>query len=172
MGFSDLDLQSFKQNPGENASFDKLKKSAYDCGLSVDELTGLLINLGIVQGQVTGASTVAPPTFDPESFSKSIESLSELQDLYNDFYDDVNKDKVDFTFELGDIEKLREDFGGVCRSFDEFEKLAASSSTTAEQMQKAFDGYEEALKTYNKYGKITADQTQDIVDTDFKLFAA
>lgn len=87
----------------------------------------------------TSAEPSAPPTFSTESFSKSVESLSELQNLYNDFYNDVNKDKVDFTFEFGDIEKLREDFGGVCQSFDEFEKLATSSSTTAEQMQDAFD---------------------------------
>lgn len=126
-----------------NLILEKAKEYGFVVGDSSEEiqkLINLLIEWKIIQGDiVTESPSISSPTFNTESFSKSVESLSELQNLYNDFYNDVNKDKVDFTFEFGDIEKLREDFGGVCQSFDEFEKLATSSSTTAEQMQDAFD---------------------------------
>ena len=79
-----------------------------------------------------------PKIFNPTSFSESIQQLSSLQKLYDEFYNNV-KDGVDFTFDISDIESLREKFGEVCQSFDEFEKLATSSSTSAEQLQNGFD---------------------------------
>ena len=65
-------------------------------------------------------------------------ALSSLQSLYNDFYNHV-KDNNDFTFAFTDIESLRETFGETCAEFDHFEKLATSSSTSAEELQESFD---------------------------------
>lgn len=79
-----------------------------------------------------------PKIFNSTSFSESIQQLSSLQKLYDEFYNNV-QDGVDFTFDISDIESLREKFGEVCQSFDEFEKLATSSSTSVEQLQNGFD---------------------------------
>lgn len=106
--------------------------------LLTSDFTSLATDVQNVADAVSNAE-ITPPTFDPSTFSEAMKSLSSLQTVYNDFYNDVHKDKVDFTFDIGDIEALREDFGGVCDFFNEFEKLATSSSTTADQLQNAFD---------------------------------
>lgn len=139
-GLSNLDLKALDENVGDNTSFDKLKEFAESCNVKVEELIDSLVRLGVIQGQISSESdAIEVPSFNTESFTEAIESLASLQSIYNDFYNDVNKDKVDFTFDISDIEKLRETFGDTCQSFDEFERLATSSSTTAEQMQDAFD---------------------------------
>lgn len=79
-----------------------------------------------------------PIAFSPESFSETIKALSSLQSLYNDFYNHV-KDNNDFAFAFTDIESLRETFGETCAEFDHFERLATSSSTSAEELQESFD---------------------------------
>ena len=136
-GMDAVDVQSL--NPGENASFDKLKQSAEQYGLEVDELIETLIRLGYVQGEIQGRNTDRTPIeSNPESFSETIEALSSLQSVYNDFYNNV-KENSDFTFDFSDIENLREAFGDTCAEFENFEKLATSSSTSAEELQQSFD---------------------------------
>ena len=80
---------------------------------------------------------IEPSSFSPETLSKAMKSLSSLQSLYQDFCRDT-ADGAGFTFNISDIENLRKEFGETCSSFDEFERLASSSSTTAEEMQDAF----------------------------------
>lgn len=136
-GMDAIDVQSL--NPGENVSYDRLKESAEQYGLEVDELTEALIRLGYVQGEIQSKNTGNEPiTFDSESFSETIEALSSLQSVYSEFYNNV-KDNNDFTFEFSDIENLREAFGDTCAEFENFEKLATSSSTSAEELQESFD---------------------------------
>ena len=79
-----------------------------------------------------------PVTFDPAAFAENIEALSSLQSFYNDFYNHV-KDGTDFTFDISEIESLREAFGATCEEFENFEKLATSSATSAEELQESFD---------------------------------
>lgn len=136
-GMDALDVQSL--NPGENASFDKLKQSTEQYGLEVDELIEALIRLEYIQGKIQSENTEKVPIeFDPQSFSEAVEALSSLQSVYNDFYNNV-KDNNDFTFEISDIENLREAFGDTCAEFENFEKLATSASTSAEELQQSFD---------------------------------
>lgn len=75
--------------------------------------------------------------FNAEIFSGSIDALSSLQSAYSDFCKDV-QEGVPFTFDISEIQNLREAFGEVCGSFDEFERLATSASTTEEELRNAF----------------------------------
>lgn len=136
-GMDALDVQSL--NPGENASFDKLKQSAEQYGLEVDDLIEALIRLEYIQGEIQSEDMDRTPVeFNPESFSETIEAISSLQSVYNDFYNDV-KESNNFTFDFSDIESLREAFGDTCAEFENFEKLATSSATSAEELQQSFD---------------------------------
>ncbi len=144
-GLTDSDLKAINfedtiQSPGEE-TFGALIRML---GLSEEEVQGLidkLVELGYVQNNVKESSSNnedSAASFNPATFSESVEALSSLQDTYNDFYNDV-QDGRDIRFDFADIEKLRGAFGETCDSFDEFEQAATSSSTTAEQMQSAFD---------------------------------
>ena len=125
---------------------------------------------------------IAPLSMLDESGRKEIiDAYNRLMELNPDDLADSNQGNVDIWVKkiaemLGHTEaeiRLHLGFGvdeDLKAKYDT--AIENASSTTAEQMQKAFDGYEEAPETYNEYGKITADQAQDIVDTDFKLFAA
>lgn len=79
------------------------------------------------------------PILDPAAFSKTINSLSSLQSLYIEFTKSADSDKEAFSFDISQIENLRSIFGSICPSFNEFELLATSSSTSAEEMQAAFN---------------------------------
>lgn len=70
LNFSDLDLKSF--NPGENEAFDRLKESAEEYGLSVEQLIDALVRLGYVQGGVSSKSE--------DTFSVKTVSLKDLND--------------------------------------------------------------------------------------------
>ena len=67
-----------------------------------------------------------------------MKALSSLQSFYNDFYNHL-KEGADFTFDISEIESLREAFGTTCEEFENFEKLATSSATNAEELQESFD---------------------------------
>lgn len=89
-GLSELDLRSL--NPGENASFDKLKEWAISAGVSVDDLINALIRLGYVQGEVQ--NTISDSYADNDIFGlkdakselttlgKISESIDKIQNAY------------------------------------------------------------------------------------------
>lgn len=56
-GLSDLDLKALDENVGDNASFDKLKESADEYNISVEELIDSLVRLGVVQGEIASESS-------------------------------------------------------------------------------------------------------------------
>ena len=114
-------------------ALEKVRENSNKAELGVEEYAKALEMAKIASGELED-----PKIFNPTSFSESIETLSSLQKLYNEFYNNV-QDGVSFTFDISDIESLREKFGEVCQSFDEFEKLATSSSTSAEQLQNGFN---------------------------------
>lgn len=88
-------------------------------------------------------SEVTP--FSAATFSESIENLSKISALYDDFYDKVN-DSEDIHFDITDIDGLRDSLvetedqiGITTAQFDEFERVLSSSASTADDIQRAFD---------------------------------
>ena len=83
-GLDDVDLKSL--NPGENESFDRLRESADEYGVSIDELIDSLVRLGYVQGEIQGTLLVdeAPAlTFEnawADSFTSENDKVRELGD--------------------------------------------------------------------------------------------
>lgn len=78
-GLSDIDLKVLDENVGDNESFDKLKASAKEYKVNVDELIDTLIRLGYAQGEVkNSASNIAVPDFS-EKLTTSQESLDKFQ---------------------------------------------------------------------------------------------
>lgn len=80
-GLTDLDLKSFDEIGG-NDFYEKLKESAEEYGLSVEELTDALVRLGYVQGEV--ADGALGDAFEAEklSLSDTIAQLDELKDKF------------------------------------------------------------------------------------------
>ncbi|PNV62832.1 hypothetical protein C0033_07390 [Clostridium sp. chh4-2] len=76
--------------------------------------------------------------FSSTEFSSKIEDLSKFQSLYNNFKENL-KEEADITFDIVDVEALREKFGSSTKSFDEFERTLTSSSSTAQDVEKAFN---------------------------------
>ena len=75
-GLSDLDVKSL--NPEENEAYDRLKESAKEYDLSVEELIDALIRLGIVQGEIQSSEPeITTVTWDASSFSDTIKSYEE-----------------------------------------------------------------------------------------------
>ena len=82
-GFSNIDLKTLDQNVDDNESFDKLKASANEYDVSVDELIDTLVRLGYVQEKVQDSTpNIDPPiSFDQawaDSFTSENEKIKEL----------------------------------------------------------------------------------------------
>ena len=87
-GLSDIDLKALDENIGTNESFDKLKVSAEEYNISVNELIDTLIRLGYVQGKVQDSVSETeidskPISFDQawaDSFTSEKEEVKKLGD--------------------------------------------------------------------------------------------
>ena len=75
-GLDNLDLESF--NIGENEAFDRLKESAENYNVSVEELISSLIRLGLVQGEIQSSEPeIETIQWDASSFNDTIKSYEE-----------------------------------------------------------------------------------------------
>ncbi len=84
------------------------------------------------------ANTETDFSFNPQTFSEQIDALSDLQSKYTEFHEAVNNGE-EITFDFSDIEAMREKFGEVCQSFDDFERVLTTTGSTTDDIQKAFD---------------------------------
>lgn len=73
--YSDLDLEAF--NTGENEAFDRLKESAEEYGLSVEQLIDTLARLGYIQSEVSNKSedTFFVKTVSLKDLNEQIDSI-------------------------------------------------------------------------------------------------
>lgn len=83
-GIQDVELEAL--NPGENESFDKLKASAEEAGVSVEELIDLLIRAGIVQGEIASQAENSSLAFDTTSLEDLNKQIDSIQSAYKALY--------------------------------------------------------------------------------------
>lgn len=83
-GIQDVELEAL--NPGENESFDKLKASAEEAGVSVEELIDLLIRAGIVQGEISSQAENSSLAFDTTSLEDLNDQIDSIQAAYKALY--------------------------------------------------------------------------------------
>ena len=90
------------------------------------------------QTQAANAEPIEP--FDRKFFSESITDLSTLSAAYDKFAEKVKNKNKNLSFDIGDIEGLREKFGDLeTADFDVFEKIVTDANSTKDQVQAAFD---------------------------------
>lgn len=150
-----VDLKSL--NPGENTSFDKLKESADEYGLSVDELIDSLVRLSYVQGEIQNSAltdTIETEISITPTLSTSVEQIArqlepqfaKLGEAYKEIFtaDGFTLDNVDNSM----LEDLRKSFAEIEEevgvAFDAsvlnpfFDTLTNKASTVG-QVQDAFN---------------------------------
>lgn len=150
-GYSDVDLKAF--NPGDNDAFDRLKKSAEEYDLSVNELIETLRQFGIIQDVVesNGKSAYQESIL---SISSTIDQLNtqlkpamdSLESAWNNIFTDdgFTLENIDLsTFEaikskLDEMSKLGLEVD--TSSFENFVTVLNDTDSTAEQVKAAFDG--------------------------------
>ena len=130
-------------------SFNKLIDKAIEYGVCTDnsaeevqKLIDLLVELGIVQGEVQVSNpdgmSASFPKFDPTTFSDTIDKFSEITSAYEKFVDKVNNGEK-LAFDISDIEKMRKalveitegedtQLGVTKEQFDKFEQVMTSGS--------------------------------------------
>ncbi|MBO5093812.1 MAG: hypothetical protein J6C33_05580, partial [Lachnospiraceae bacterium] len=110
---NDEQLELVNSDAFEKA-LEKQKQGLNNASLSAENYAGALKELESKEKNAF--------SFSPSAFSESISALSSLQDTYNAFYENA-KDNKNFTFNISDIENLRETFGNTCAEFENFENL-------------------------------------------------
>ncbi|MDE6846136.1 MAG: phage tail tape measure protein [Lachnospiraceae bacterium] len=156
-GLSDVDLQALDENVGENNSFDKLKEAADGYDVSVSELIDTLVRLGYVQAEIKKTKEI---TEEPVSLSisQTIDQLNtqlkpafdSLKSAYQDIFTDdgFTLENVDISMldsikskldELNSMEGV--DINIDYSSFDNLAKVLTDSSSTAEDVQNAFNNF-------------------------------
>lgn len=149
-GYSDVDLKAF--NPGDNDAFDRLKKSAEEYDLSVNELIETLRQFGIIQDVVESNGKSAyqesilsiSSTID-ELNTKLKPAMDSLESAWNNIFTDdgFTLENIDLsTFEaikskLDEMSKLGLEVD--TSSFENFVTVLNDTDSTAEQVKDAFD---------------------------------
>jgi hypothetical protein len=82
---------------------------------------------------------VADTTEAKKSLTTVIEDLSKLQNIYSEFQTNLSEKKGILPFDVTKLEALRETFGDLGDTFEDFENLLLSGKATAEEVQGAFD---------------------------------
>lgn len=128
-GLSDLDLKALNENIGDNTSFDKLKESAENYNISVDELIDSLVRLGVVQGEVVSESSdMEEPKWD---YSTTLENLDKVKD---------SLDVLDKTF---------------AKLFDADELIGFEDLSSINEAFKDVDGIEDYIRRIQEAGQNT-----------------
>ena len=141
-GFSDLDLKAF-DDTGDNVSFEKLKESAEEYNVSVDELIDSLVRLGYIQGGIVSeASGVEEPRWD---FSETITQLEELKDKFN-VIDQTYAKLFDADTEIGfeDLSSINEafkDLDGIDSFIQRLQEAGQDTEAVTEVMQDLIAAY-------------------------------
>lgn len=141
-GFSDLDLKALNDD-GNNDYFEKLKESANEYGVSVDELIDLLVHLGYVQ------DTIAPETLDMEEpkwdFSETITQLDELKEKFNildQTYAKLFDSDAQINFEdLSSINETFADLDGIDNFIQRLQEAGQDTEEVTEVMQDLIGAY-------------------------------
>lgn len=128
-GLSDLDLKALNENIGDNSSFDKLKESAENYNISVDELIDSLVRLGVVQGEIVSESSdMEEPKWD---YSSTLENLDKVKD---------SLDVLDKTF---------------AKLFDADELIGFEDLSSINEAFKDVDGIEDYIRRIQEAGQNT-----------------
>lgn len=101
--------------------------------------------------------------FDPASFANTTENIASIDSLYQQV-STAAENGMNFTFQISDIEQLRDVFGETCDSFREFELLATSSSASAEDLKSSLNQLlTEAIITENSFDGLNSSTRDSIV---------
>ncbi len=154
-GYSDVDLKAF--NPGDNDAFDRLKKSAEEYDLSVNELIETLRQFGIIQDVVEsdGESAYQESIL---SISSTIDQLNtklkpamdSLESAWNNIFTTDKNGKEVFSLDdidLSTFESIKSKLDEMAElglevdtsSFENFVTVLNDTDSTAEQVKDAFD---------------------------------
>ena len=139
-GFSDLDLKALNDD-GNNDYFEKLKESANEYGVSVDELIDLLVHLGYVQGEII-SDTESTALFS--SFNDS-EIGERLQYINNQFEAGELTTKEYFDALRNEIENV--DFSNFTDSLEEAN--AASQQFFTDSVQQTASGLSDLINKFD-----------------------
>lgn len=112
-GMDRTDLSSL--NPGENASFDRLKESAEDYGLQINDVIDTLVRLGYIQDEVQDAASTSkdwsPSIFHDdiiEDLEKQVKPvMSAIQNAWQDAYNSDGSFAVDPTKALDAVSSIK-----------------------------------------------------------------
>ena len=114
-----------------------------------------------VQELVDTVNHFAGVNLDQKTFAEQINELDALQSAYDKFRQNVENKEVRINLDSSEIENLREKFGNLKTAdgmdFDEFELIVGSQTSSAEQIQAAFDG----MLTAYAQQKIALDELSD-----------
>ena len=122
-----------------NEAYNQLLK---ETGKTAEETCENIYALVEAEKSVT---TNSPIIFDLSSFSDTIDRLSKITSLYDEFKGKI-KDKTAITFDISDVDDLRssllktdKQLGISEEQFNTFESVLSSSESTIDDIQKAFD---------------------------------
>ena len=122
-----------------NETYNQLLK---ETGKTAEETCENIYALVEAEKSVT---TNSPKIFDLSSFSNTIDRLSKITSLYDEFKGKI-KDKAAITFDISDVDDLRssllktdKQLGISEEQFNTFESVLSSSESTVDDIQKAFD---------------------------------
>ncbi len=155
-GLSDLDLKSLDENIGDNTSFDKLKESADEYDISVEELIDDLVRLGVVQGEiVSDSSELEAPKWD---FSTTLENLNKVKEsmdvLDKSFAKLFDKDESIGFEDLSSIHEAFKDLEGI----DDYVKHIQEAGQNTEEISQIFG---ELTGKYLEHAGVLANVTEE-----------
>lgn len=157
IGLSDLDLKSF--GSGENEAFDRLKESAKNAGLEVNELIDLLVQLGYIQGEIS-SNDVEIAKWDFKDTVKNLdaakEKLSVLDETFSKLFDNDKKTNIGYE----DYSAIADAFSNVSGIDNYITKLQEAGQNT-EQVTAVM---QDLIGAYLKESKILENVTDDNKD--------
>lgn len=112
-----------------------------------------------------------------EAFEKEVSELQYLLDKdvirEFDYYDELDKlNKKYFEGRAEYLEEYRSNEVEVYKFMKEHNaEVTDQLQSELDDLQSGYEGVKDAVDTYNEYGKITLDQGQELLDTDFRLLA-
>lgn len=127
---SDIDLKALDENAGDNEAFDKLKASAEEYKVSVDELISTLVRFGYVQGEVQ--NSVSEIDSEPISFDQA------WADSFTSENEEVKK-LGDSLLELAEKGRLTVDTFNEADSTGYFKNLGISADIAVSKINKLVD---------------------------------
>ena len=144
-GMSDVEFVSLEgsiDNTALKADFDELIESANEYGLTIEDVSNLLMDLGILQNQVTKTKFTVEPEL---SFGDTISQLDQFVQKWNaidEAYANFKNPDEEISFD--NLSSLKEELSDI-EGIDEYIKSIQESEGNVEATQKAFDNLATAL---------------------------